>query len=65
MLDYYKLDIIVEYDVLGTVGRNLSVSFLLMASRRVDLPQVDCERASENEGRSRATRAKVANLFSC
>ena len=26
----------------------------------LDLPQVDCERASENEGRSRATRAKVA-----
>ena len=26
----------------------------------IDLPQVDCERASENEGRSRETRAKVA-----
>ena len=41
----------------------------------VDLPQVDCERASENEGRSLETRAKVArrvitsfppdNQFSC
>ena len=30
------------------------------ASRKLDLPQVDCERASENEGRSHATRAKVA-----
>ena len=28
--------------------------------KKLDLPQVDCERASENEGRSRATRAKVA-----
>jgi len=34
LLDYYKLGIIVECDVLGTVGRNLSVSFLLMAARR-------------------------------
>ena len=30
------------------------------STRSLDLPQVDCERASENEGRSRATRAKVA-----
>lgn len=34
MLDYYKLGIIVEYDVLGNVSRNLSVSFPLMTSRK-------------------------------
>ena len=35
-------------------------SLILSRVSRLDLPQVDCERASENEGRSRATRAKVA-----
>ena len=32
----------------------------LRGQRELDLPQVDCERASENEGRSGETRAEVA-----
>ena len=39
---------------------NIQILDVLVVVVWVDLPQVDCERASENEGRSRATRAKVA-----
>ena len=33
--------------------------FIIFLLCQLDLPQVDCERASENEGRSLETRAKV------
>ena len=42
----------------SSVGSRPTVGHL-SADCRLDLPQVDCKRASEKEGRSRETRAKV------
>ena len=46
--------------VLCVVTQRSSTLSCVTTQNKVDLPQVDCERASENEGRSRETRAKVA-----
>ena len=51
---YLKID-----NWLVCVWAQFNLSFT-SATCFLDLPQVDCERASENEGRSGETRAKVA-----